>query len=104
MPFYAKLVKGQTYDVRGRKFILNKEQEIDEKTYSYLKSNPLFEVMERDIEGSQSGGSDDKYTKSSMKKLNKEQQEAIIKDLKGNPEDANNEEERVALILELQEG
>jgi hypothetical protein len=43
------------------------------------------------------------YTKSEIKKLNADEQRNLITELGGNPEDTNNEEERIALILALQE-
>ncbi|WP_281175129.1 hypothetical protein [Domibacillus robiginosus] len=38
-----------------------------------------------------------------MKKLNAEQQKEVITFLGGNPDETKNEEERISLILELQE-
>lgn len=43
------------------------------------------------------------FTASSLKKLNAAEQKAAIEDLDGNVEKTNNEEERIALILQLQE-
>jgi hypothetical protein len=43
------------------------------------------------------------HTKATLKKLNKEQQEAIISQFGGDPVTPRNEEERIALILDLQE-
>ncbi|KAA0547570.1 hypothetical protein FZW96_12035 [Bacillus sp. BGMRC 2118] len=42
-------------------------------------------------------------TKADIKKLNKGPQEELILELGGNPEEAKNEDERVSLILELQD-
>lgn len=52
------------------------------------------------------GESDNKdvpYTKTSIKKLNADDQRNLIVELGGDPEETNNEDERVALILQLQE-
>lgn len=43
------------------------------------------------------------YTKTSLKKLNAEQQKEIIVSFGGDPEGTNNEDERIDLILKLQE-
>ncbi len=43
------------------------------------------------------------YTEADLKKLKKDQQVDLIKELQGDPEKTNNEDERVALILKLQE-
>lgn len=43
------------------------------------------------------------HTKSTIKKLSADEQRDLITNLGGNPEDTNNEEERIALILALQE-
>jgi len=43
------------------------------------------------------------HTKASLKKLNKEQQEAIISEAGFDPSTAKNEEERISFILEIQE-
>lgn len=61
-----------------------------------------FEIAEVEVQ-EPSNPDGEKYTKASLKKLNKEQQEEIITELGRNPEETKNEEERIALILELQE-
>lgn len=43
------------------------------------------------------------YTESSLKKLSAAEQREVIEELGGNAEDTNNEDERIALILQLQE-
>ncbi|AUJ25184.1 hypothetical protein [Virgibacillus dokdonensis] len=43
------------------------------------------------------------FTTSSLKKFNAVEQKAIIENLGGNVEETNNEDERIALILQLQE-
>lgn len=45
----------------------------------------------------------DLHTEASLKKLNAEQQKVIIADMEGDLESVSNEEERISLILELQE-
>lgn len=44
--YIAKLVKGKDYGLPGKLFLAGEEQEIDKKTYNYLKDNPQFEVKE----------------------------------------------------------
>ena len=44
--YIAKLVKGKDYGLPGKLFLAGQEQEIDKKTYNYLKDNPQFEVKE----------------------------------------------------------
>lgn len=46
---------------------------------------------------------DEEHTAASLKKLNADEQKAIITELGGDLETVNNEEERIALILQLQE-
>jgi hypothetical protein len=107
MGYYAKLIKGKTYDVLGQRFTSDKDKEVDKKTYDYLENNPQFEVREGEVNtgNNQDEAPDGKYTKSSLKKLNKEQQDAIIHDLSGDKiEETKNEDERISLILALQEG
>ncbi|SFM29057.1 hypothetical protein SAMN04487943_11250 [Gracilibacillus orientalis] len=43
------------------------------------------------------------HTKASLKKLNKEQQEAIISQAGWDPSTAKNEEDRISFILEIQD-
>lgn len=43
------------------------------------------------------------FTTSSLKKFNAVEQKAIIENLGGNVEETNNEDERISLILQLQE-
>lgn len=43
------------------------------------------------------------YTKTSIRKLTADEQRDLIVEFGGNPEETNNEDERVALILQLQE-
>src|SRR5699024_9714164 len=69
----------------------------------------------KEVEGNQDspgdGGDDnhqedpegEEYTEASLKKLNAEEQKEVIISLGGNPEETNNADERIALILQLQE-
>jgi hypothetical protein len=80
----------------GRFFFANEPVEVSEKEKKKLLENyaDLEEVIEE---------KSDLYTKSALKKLNKEQQEALIAQFDGDLTSVENEEERIALILELQE-
>ncbi len=49
------------------------------------------------------GIDDEDYTAASLKKLNADRQKEIILELGGDLESVSNEEERIALILQLQE-
>ncbi|WP_313429666.1 hypothetical protein [Siminovitchia terrae] len=68
-----------------------------------------FDVVEAGEQQKESGSvpsdipEDAKHTKSDLKKLNKDQQEELITQLGGDPEETKNEEERITLILDLQE-
>lgn len=44
--YIVKLVKGKDYGLPGKLFLADQEQEVDKKTYNYLKDNPQFEVKE----------------------------------------------------------
>lgn len=44
-----------------------------------------------------------KFTKTDLKKLNKSEQEKLIEELNGDPNSAKNEDERITLILQLQD-
>lgn len=64
------------------------------------KEHPKYErVFIKEVEPS----SESRLTKKEIKKMNKDPQEKLIKELGGNPDSAKNEDERIALILELQE-
>lgn len=107
MVYFAKLIKGKTYDVLGQRFTSDKAKEVDKKTYDYLENNPQFEVREGEAnaDNNKDDAPDGKYTKSSLKKLNKEEQDEIIHELSGDKiKETKNEEERIALILALLEG
>lgn len=103
--YFAKLTGGKTYDVLDRSFVDGVEQEVTESIYDYLKENPLFETWESDETKTVSLFNGEKYTEATLKGLKKPQQEEIIRSLtKGDfIRDTKNEQERITLILELQE-
>ncbi|MEH7186480.1 YqbF domain-containing protein [Bacillus toyonensis] len=103
--YFAKLIGGRTYDVLEHSFVDGIEQEVPQPVYNYLKENPLFETWEADGNKTASLFDGEKYTEAALKGLKKSQQEEIIRSLtKGDfIRDTKNEQERVALILELQE-
>ncbi len=83
----------------------------DTVAYEAVKTG-YFDVVEMKEQQKESAGApsdipedagDAKYTKSDLKKLNKEQQEELITQLGGEPAETKNEEERITLILDLQE-
>ncbi|MFI8673480.1 hypothetical protein CON32_00180 [Bacillus cereus] len=103
--YFAKLVGGKTYTVDGYIFNDGVEQVVEKETYDYLKDNMLFAVREGEKEVAPSLLIDEKYTESMLKKLSKAEQEEIIRSLNQGDliKDTKNENERIALILELQE-
>ncbi|EJR41642.1 hypothetical protein IIK_05774 [Bacillus cereus VD102] len=103
--YFAKLVGGKTYTVDGHIFNDGVEQVVEKETYDYLKDNMLFAVREGETEVAPSLLIDEKYTESMLKKLSKAEQEEIIRSLNQGDliKDTKNENERIALILELQE-
>ncbi|HWR07106.1 YqbF domain-containing protein [Sporomusa sp.] len=44
--YIVKLIKGKDYGLLGKLFLAGQEQEVDKKTYNYLKDNHQFEVRE----------------------------------------------------------
>jgi hypothetical protein len=107
MPYFAKLVKGQTYSVFNHIFLVDQEKQVDKYTYDYLNGNDQFEVWEGEAKAPDNGlikPDGEKYTEAELKKLNKAQQEQIIQSLsKDFVQETKNEQERIALILKLQE-
>ncbi|ANT40020.1 MULTISPECIES: YqbF domain-containing protein [Bacillus cereus group] len=103
--YFAKLVGGKTYTVDGRVFNDGVEQVVEKETYDYLKDNRLFAVREGEKEVAPSLLVGEKHTESTLKKLSKAEQEAIIRKLTTGDfiHDTKNENERITLILELQE-
>lgn len=103
--YFAKLTGGKTYNVLDHSFIDGVEQEVSQPVYNYLKENPLFDTWEAEENKTVSFFNGEKYTEATIKGLKKSQQEEIIRSLtKGDfIRDTKNEQERIALILELQE-
>ncbi|EOO65478.1 YqbF domain-containing protein [Bacillus mycoides] len=105
--YFAKLVAGKTYEVMNLQFTDGVELQVDENVYDYLKGNTHFELREADgtdqVSLFKSNG--EKYTEQDLKGLKKPEQEQLIRQLtKGDMvQDTKNEQERVALILKLQE-
>ncbi|UFU00364.1 hypothetical protein KO561_05305 [Radiobacillus kanasensis] len=74
------------------------EERIAELTKKHPKYKRVF------IEEVQPEGEEPKLlTQADIKKMNKGPQEELIKELNGDPNEAKNEEERIALIIKLQE-
>lgn len=96
---YATLVKGVDYQVHGHTFRKGVQHEISSETFKYLKENPAFELDAKEDTPAKS----DKYTTAALKKLNAEQQKQVISEFGADPDKSKNEEERISLILELQE-
>lgn len=73
--------------------------EVETKTEAdELVANDYFDIVEfLEVKD------DEKHTAASLKKLNADEQKAIIAELEGDLESVNNEDERIALILQLQE-
>lgn len=78
----------------GRFFKANEPVEVENAEELISKYSDLKIVVEDKA---------DQHTESSLKKLNAEKQKVIIEDLGGNVEETNNADERIALILRLQE-
>jgi hypothetical protein len=88
----------------GRFFFANESVEVTEEEKEKLLET--YEDLEEFVEETLPAGQStqpDLHTKASLKKLNKEQQEALIIQFEGDVSAAKNEEERIALIMELQE-
>jgi SepF-like predicted cell division protein (DUF552 family) len=79
----------------GRIFYANEPVEVPEEEIDQLLETykDLEEVEEEET----------KHTKTSLKKLGAEGQKDVINDFGGNVEETNNEDERIALILKLQD-
>ncbi|OES45881.1 hypothetical protein BA724_03150 [Domibacillus iocasae] len=79
----------------------NTQKEADE-----IMETGYFELVESATDEGVPGNtppSGEKHTKTSLKKLSAEEQKDLIIELGGEVEGTNNEDERVALILQLQE-
>ncbi|MGJ9460113.1 hypothetical protein [Oceanobacillus sp. CF4.6] len=88
----------------GRFFYAQQPAEVDEKEITDLlnKYSDLEEV-EEEPEQQVPPQQDDGYTKTSIKKLNADEQRELIAEFGGDPEETNNEDDRIELILQLQE-
>ncbi|WP_046180383.1 hypothetical protein [Domibacillus tundrae] len=82
-------------DARNPFVIAKTQEEADE-----IMETGYFEVVESEAAELPSS---EKHTKTSLKKLNAEQQKEVIVLLNGDPSDTNNEDERIDLILKLQD-
>lgn len=102
--YFAKLVGGKTYSVMGHNFVDGIEQSVDKAVYNYLSDNHMFEVREGDVTEKPSFSIGEKYTEAELKKLNKTDQEDIIRSLTVGDfiQETKNEKERIELILQLQ--
>jgi hypothetical protein len=80
--------------------------DVDEDHSGKEKSEGVSQKEENDStdnEGGQSNDGDGSYTEASLKKLTADEQKEIIIALGGDPEETKNAEERISLILQLQE-
>lgn len=89
--------KGALHIGGGRFFYAAEPVEVSEE-----EIDQLLETYE-DLEEVAVDEPDHSYTASNLKKLNAEQQKDIITSLGGNPDETKNEEERISLILKLQD-
>ncbi|WP_252503272.1 hypothetical protein [Sporosarcina sp. Marseille-Q4943] len=88
----------------GRFFYANDPVEVeDNEVEGLLASYADLELVEGEELPQDPPQDDVPYTASSLKKLNKAEQEELIVLLEGDLETVKNEEERIALILTLQE-
>lgn len=90
----------------GRFFYANEPVEVSpDEVDGLLNTYEDLEAIEipAPVDPPQDNGGEGKRTAALLKKLNAEQQKEIIAELNGDLESAKNEEERIALILELQE-
>lgn len=103
--YFAKLVGGKTYNVMGHNFLDGMEQSVDKAVYEYLSENHMFEVREGEAAEKPSFSNGEKYTEVELKKLNKTDQDDIIRSLTVGDfiHETKNEKERIELILQLQE-
>lgn len=86
------------------------EERIEELSTVHPKEKKVFieeiEVVKEQATAKKENDSDNPdglLTAADIKKMNKEPQEDLIKNLGGDPSETKNEEERIALILQLQE-
>ncbi|WLR52459.1 hypothetical protein LC040_06035 [Bacillus tianshenii] len=90
---------GTLYEV-GDEFPKGNTEPTKERIVELSKKHPKYQKAF--IEELKDDGA--ALTKTELKKLNKSEQEQLIKDLNGDPSNAKNEEDRVTLILKLQKG
>lgn len=110
-----KADKGVLHIGGGRFFHANKPKKVTDKAELLSKFVDLVDAGgdeqtnkpdDPENNGEQGSGNDenpDKHTESSLKKLNADEQKALIEELGGNVEETNNQDDRIALILQLQE-
>lgn len=79
----------------GRNPVTVSDDEVDSLLASYEDLELVQEEEETPAES-------ELHTKTSIKKLSADEQRGLIVELGGNPEETNNEDERVDLILQLQ--
>ncbi|WP_309087192.1 hypothetical protein [Domibacillus sp.] len=89
--------KGALHIGGGRFFYAAEPVEVSDE-----EIDQLLETYE-DLEEVAVDEPDQFHTPASLKKLNAEQQKEVISTLGGNPDETKNEEERIALILKLQD-
>ncbi|HDR3897122.1 YqbF domain-containing protein [Bacillus sp. FSL W7-1334] len=52
--YYVKLIKNKSFYFFNHRFIHEKEEQVDEKIFNYLRENNNFEVRKGDIEATES--------------------------------------------------
>lgn len=105
--------KGVLHIGDGRFFHAGHPVEVDDKdkllskfkdlTSSSDDGNESDDKEESDEEKEEEEEPSDKHTESSLKKLNAEEQKDLIEELGGDVEETSNQEDRISLILQLQE-
>ncbi|WYP24755.1 YqbF domain-containing protein [Alkalihalobacillus sp. FSL W8-0930] len=114
--------KGKSFDVGGTIFKAGVPRSVSDDLGEYLKGNEFFLVSRSDSDNFKDHGTHTKnegnqtpsgengennppgsYTEKDLLKLKQAEQEGIIQSLNGDPGQAKNAQERVALILKLQE-
>lgn len=103
-----KADKGVLHIGDGRFFNAQTPVEVQDKDVLLQRFSDLVDAGEDSDTSGQTPGNDEsdeseEHTESSLKKLNAEQQKELIAELGGNVEETNNEDDRIELILQLQE-
>ncbi|MEN1969017.1 hypothetical protein WMZ97_13200 [Lentibacillus sp. N15] len=93
--FHAKTPK----EVENKADLLSKFVDLEDAGGDEQTNNP----ENGGGQGSENNENPDKHTESSLKKLNADEQKALIEELGGNVEETSNQDDRIALILQLQE-